>query len=131
MTEPLSHIDLAMARVVHTATDLVEVHIRPDTRIDIAGIRAALEARRHMLGGRKGGLIFFAEGDLDWERAALQTDLFGADAYSITSMGVLVTNKVLAMAANTYFGLFPPPFPTRVDNDLLALCEWQSEVEQR
>lgn len=101
MTEPLSHIDLAMARVVHTADDLVEVHIRPEVRIDVVGIRAALEARREMLGGRKGAIIFFAEGDLDWERAALQTDLFGADAHTITAMGVLVTNKVLAMAANT------------------------------
>lgn len=124
MPNERSHIDVPMARVVLTAGDLVEVHIHADVRIDIAGVRASLLARRQLLGGRKGSILFLATGDLDWEAELLRTDLFGEDSHSITALGVLVNNRVLALVANMYFGLFPAAFPTRVDSDEAALREW-------
>ena len=124
MPSEQDHIDVPMARVVLVSGHVVEVHIRDDARIDIAGIRASMLARRELLGDRKGPILFLAIGDLDWEAAVLQTDLFGEDAHSITAMGVLVNNRVLAMVANTYFGLFPAAFPTRIDSDEAALREW-------
>lgn len=117
-------IETPMAVVVLAADGLVEVHIRENTRIDVEGIRSSLAARRTLLDGGRGALFFIAPGDPDWEPALLQTDLFGEDASSITVMGVLVSNKVLALAANTYFGLFPAAFPIRIDNNEGAIRAW-------
>lgn len=122
------HIDVPMARVALSTGHLVEVHIRDDVRIDIAGVRASLLARRQLVGDHKGAILFVATGDLDWEAALLKTDLFGEDAHSITALGVLVNNRVLAMAANMYFGLFPAAFPTRVDSDEAVLREWLAGI---
>lgn len=119
-----AHIDIPMARVSRHANGLVEVRIPPDVRIDVAGVRAALQARRTLLPDGRGAILFTALGDLDWEAALLKTDLFGEDAGTITAIGVLVSNKVLAMAANMYFSLFPAAFPTRIHSDEAELRAW-------
>lgn len=124
MPDEIRHIDIPMARIVLMPASRVEVHIHPTQRIDVVGLRASMQARRELLGGGSGTLLFIALGDLDWEPAALQTDLFGEDAHTITAMGVLVSNKVLALAANMYFGLFPAEFPTRIASDEDELREW-------
>ncbi len=124
MPNDIRHIDIPMARIALMPGGLVEVHIRVDQRIDVAGLQASMKARRELLGGGSGPLLFFAWGDLDWEPAALQTDLFGADSETITAMGVLVSNKVLALAANMYFGLFPARFPTRIASEEDEVRMW-------
>ena len=117
MTHSRPHIDLAMARVVHSTGDLVEVRIGPLVRIDPAGTREALQACRTFLGARKGPILFVVEGDPAWDPALLQVDHFTEFGETIEAVGVVVTNKVLALAANTYFSLFPPDFPIRIDHD--------------
>lgn len=126
MPEEIRHIDIPMARITLLRGGLVEVNIHPDQRIDVVGIQASMKARRELLGGGSGPLFFIAVGDLDWEMAALQTDLFGEDSASITAMAVQVSNKVLALAANMYFGLFPADFPTRISSDEAELRTWLS-----
>lgn len=116
-----------MARILLAANALVEVHIRSDVRIDVVGLKASLKAREELLSGRKGPLFYLASGDLDWEPAALQTDLFGEHAGTITAMGVLVSNKVLALAANMYFGLFPAAFPTKISSDEAEIRAWLAQ----
>lgn len=76
------------------------------------------------MGGANGPVFFHALGDLDWEPAALKTDLFGADADNITALAVLVNNKVLAMVATMYFGLFPAQFPTKISNNEDEIRDW-------
>lgn len=117
MTEPRSHIDLAMARVVHYTNDLVEVRVGPSMRIDGPGIRAAMLARRSILEGRKGPLLFVLEGDPAWDPAILQVDHFAEFTDTIEVVGIAVSNRVLALAVNTYFSLFPPAFPYVLDSN--------------
>ncbi len=124
MPNDKAHIDIPMARVSRTSGNLVEVFIRADVRIDIVGINGAMQARRELLPDGSGPVFFHAVGDLDWEPAALKTDLFGADAANITALAVLVNNKVLAMVATMYFGLFPAQFPTKISSDENEIREW-------
>ncbi len=124
MTEPRSHIDLAMARVVHSTNDLVEVRIGAFVRIDPRGIRASLLARQDLIGPRRGPILYVVSGDPDWDPATLRMDHFEDFAGSIEAMGIVVTNKVLALAASTYFSLFPADFPVLIDSDEAVVRRW-------
>jgi uncharacterized membrane protein YjdF len=122
-----TQIDTAMARVVRTADNMVEVHIRHMIRMDEAGMREVMEARRSLMAGDRGTILFVAEGDPDWDPTLLKTDHFGAQAESITAVAFVVSNKVLALVLNTHFSLFPPSFSTLVGSEPSATREWLLE----
>ena len=116
--------DIPMAQIVLCDDGMFEVHIRPDVRIDGAGLLGSMEARRSLLAGRSGPILILAPGDLDREPSALQTDFFGPDESTITAFAEMVDSKVLGLVANMYFGLFPARFPAKVCNDETQAREW-------
>lgn len=120
-------IELPMAQIALMGGNLVEVRIRADARIDVVGLLASMQARRELLPGGMGAVYFIALGELDWDPAALQTDFFGQDAETITSLAVLVDSRTLTLVANMYFSLFPVRFRTKVFNSDAEARTWLSE----
>ncbi|MEO8068678.1 MAG: hypothetical protein ABI599_13365 [Flavobacteriales bacterium] len=124
MPEPNAYVDIPMARVARMDNNFVEVRIRPEARIDVTGLLGAMQARRTLLNGGKGAILFIVMGDQDWEPAALQSDFFGSDQENITAVGVLVSSRVLTLVANMYFSLFPSRFPAKVFNKEEEVRSW-------
>ncbi|HRH37935.1 MAG TPA: STAS/SEC14 domain-containing protein [Flavobacteriales bacterium] len=127
MASDLRTTELPMAQVALVDDNLIEVRIRKDVRIDVTGLLGSMQARREMLPGGSGCILFMALGDLDWETAALQTDFFGEDTDNITAVAVVVNSKVLTMVANTYFTLFPVRFPAKIFSEEIEARQWLSE----
>ncbi|MGV3636118.1 MAG: hypothetical protein ACO1NQ_00600 [Flavobacteriales bacterium] len=127
MTVSRTHIDLAMARVVQLAEGQVEVRIGAFVHIDSGGIRATLLACRALLGARKGSILFVVTGDPAWDSAALQVDHFVHHTQAIGAVGIVVSNKVLALTARSYFSLYPPAFPVLIDHDERTVRGWLAD----
>lgn len=118
------YLDVDLARVVLTDHTLTEIHIHPHVRIDADGVCDALKARRLLLPDDAGPILIVAVGNPAWDTAALRVDMFGNDAHTISALGVLLEDRVLATAATMYFTLFPAKFPVKVDSNEPKLRQW-------
>ena len=124
MPDRIAQIETPMARVVRTADALVEIHLRPEVRVDVAGLEEALDARKTLMDGTKGAILFVAHGDLNRDSKVMQHDLFAERGTDITAVAVLVSSRVLGLTVKAYCELHPTEFPTRVDGDEGAVRAW-------
>ena len=127
MPDRIAQIETPMARVVRTADTLVEIHLRPEVRVDVAGLEEALDARKTLMEGTKGAILFVAQGDLNRDARVMHHDLFAGKAADITGVAVLVSSRVLGLTVKAYCELHPTDFPTRVDGDEGAIRAWLIE----
>lgn len=124
MSVRTAHIHTPLGRVVRTTGTLVEVFVDPQVTITAQAVREAMQARRALLAEDRGPVLFFAKGSPAWDMDLFHADLFADDRASITAMGVVLDNRVLATAIRMYFGLFPAPYPARFANDEAAIRAW-------
>ena len=127
MPDRIAQIETPMARVVRTADALVEIHLRPEVRVDVAGLEEALDARKTLMEGTKGAILFVAQGDLNRDARVMHHDLFAGKAADITGVAVLVSSRVLGLTVKAYCELHPTDFPTCVDGDERSIRAWLVE----
>lgn len=129
MPDRIAQIETPMARVVRTADTLVEIHLRAEVRVDVAGLEEAMEARSTLMEGGKGAILFVAQGDLNRDTKLMQHDLFARRGADITAVAVLVSSRALGLTVKAYCELHPTDFPTRVDGDEEAIRAWLAEPQ--
>ena len=128
MPDRIAQIETPMARVVRTADTLVEIHLRPEVRVDVAGLEEALDARKTLMEGTKGAILFVAQGDLNRDARVMHHDLFAGKAADITGVAVLVSSRVLGLTVKAYCELHHTDFPTCVDGDERSIRAWLVEL---
>lgn len=114
----LSHrIDTPIAIVERTASDLVEVRVKPGSTLSVAGITSILQARKQLSSGQRMRALFvFANEDTDFDMAMITADHYGgAKAEDFTrAVAWVAHNAHNERFCELYFAYFPSPVPSAI-----------------
>lgn len=117
------------ARFVRVASDLLEIRLKPGTRIDTAGIAGIMRERMRLCGTDPLYVLVLVPPDAELDIAVISMDHYHVNESAEGLRAVAIVSETLMMEtmARLYAAYFPPMFRLEVFNSEADAREWLNE----
>lgn len=120
-------IDTRLATLAWSEDQILEIRIKPDMPLDVAGVSEMVEQRLKMTVGTKARVMTVLIPDMDFEIQVPTTDHHQPLATNTIAEAVVAPTNMLQKIAQMYFRYFPQSHPTGVFTDEVSARNWLNQ----